>query len=108
MSAAAGLPAAVDLVVTGVVLASAVGTALKALAAALGGLAILWVGIVILRILAQPQPEPPPPGELRKVRLTYRCTLCGTEVRMTVAPTEDPEPPRHCAEEMSVMAPIEH
>ncbi len=90
-----------------VVVAGTVATVLKAVAAALGGLAILWLGIVVLRILSQPQPEPPPPGELRKVRLTYRCTLCGTEVRMTVAPMEDPEAPRHCGEEMSVMAPIE-
>lgn len=104
---AAGMAAAVDVMAAAVVLASAVGTAFKALAAALGGLAILWLGIVILRVLAQPQPEPPPPGELRKVRLTYRCSLCGTEVRMTIAPMEDPEPPRHCGEEMSVMAPIE-
>ena len=107
MTAAAGVIAAVDLVPTGAVLASALGTALKALAAALGGLAILWLGILMLRVLSQPQPEPPPPGELRKVRITYRCSLCGTEVRMTIAPMEDPEPPRHCGEEMSVMAPIE-
>ena len=107
MTAVAGLAAAADLVGTGVVLASALGTAFKALAAALGGLAILWLGILMLRVLSQPQPEPPPPGELRKVRITYRCSLCGTEVRMTIAPMEDPEPPRHCGEEMSVMAPIE-
>lgn len=104
---AAGMAAAVEVLAVDAVLASAVGTAFRVLAAALGGLAILWLGIVILRLLAQPQPEPPPPGELRKVRLTYRCSLCGTEVRMTVAPMEDPEPPRHCGEEMSVMAPIE-
>ncbi|MDE0653184.1 MAG: hypothetical protein OXI26_05995 [bacterium] len=107
MTVAAGLTSAVDLAVSGVVLASTLGTALKALAAALGGLAILWLGILMLRVLSQPQPEPPPPGELRKVRITYRCSLCGTEVRMTIAPMEDPEPPRHCGEEMSVMAPIE-
>lgn len=100
--------AAVVLDVTGgVVLAGAVATAFKAVAAALAGVVILWLGIMALRILSQPQPEPPPPGELRKVRLTYRCALCGTEVRMTVAPMEDPEPPRHCAEEMSVLAPLE-
>lgn len=90
-----------------VVLAGAVATAFKAAVAAVAGLVILWLGIMALRILSQPQPEPPPPGELRKVRLTYRCALCGTEVRMTVAPMEDPEPPRHCGEEMSVLAPIE-
>ena len=91
----------------GAVLAGALATAFKAVAAALAGLVILWLGIMALRILSQPQPEPPPPGELRKVRLTYRCTLCGTEVRMTTAPMEDPEPPRHCGEEMAVLAPIE-
>jgi hypothetical protein len=90
-----------------IVLAGALATALKAVAAAIGGLAILWLGVAALRVLSQPQPEPPPPGELRKVRLTFRCTLCGTEVRMTIAPTEDPEPPRHCGDEMSVLAPIE-
>ncbi len=98
---------ALDAAASGFVLAVALGTVLKALAAALGGLAILWLGILMLRVLSQPQPEPPPPGELRKVRITYRCSLCGTEVRMTIAPLEDPEPPRHCGEEMSVMAPIE-
>ena len=90
-----------------IVLAGALATVLKAIAAALAGLLILWLGVTALRILSQPQPEPPPPGELRKVRLTYRCTLCGAEVRMTVAPSEDPEPPRHCGEEMSILAPIE-
>ena len=90
-----------------IVLAGALATVLKAVAAALGGLLILWLGIMALRILSQPQPEPPPPGELRKVRFTYRCTLCGAEVRMTIAPMEDPDPPRHCGEEMSILAPIE-
>lgn len=94
-------------VIGGVTLAGALATALKAVAAALAGVVILWLGVMALRVLSQPQPEPPPPGELRKVRLTYRCMLCGTEVRMTIAPMEDPEPPRHCGEEMSVLAPIE-
>ncbi len=104
MTVAATLP--VDMAGV-IVLAGALATVLKAIAATLGGLLILWLGIGALRILSQPQPEPPPPGELRKVRLTYRCTLCGAEVRMTIAPTEDPEPPRHCGEEMSILAPIE-
>ena len=65
MTAAAGVIAAVDPAAAGVVVASALGTAFKALAAALGGLAILWLGIMMLRVLSQPQPEPPPPGELR-------------------------------------------
>jgi len=68
---------------------------------------IMRVGIAILRGLAQPVPEPPPPGELRKVKIGYRCTICGAEVKMTIAPDEDPQPPRHCQEAMDLMAPIE-
>lgn len=90
-----------------VVLAGVVTTVLKTVVAVLGGLAILWLGVLALRVLSQPQPEPPPPGELRKVRLIYWCSMCGAEVRMTTAPQEDPEPPRHCGDEMSLLAPIE-
>ena len=90
-----------------IVLAGVVTTVLKTVVAVLGGLTILWLGVLALRVLSQPQPEPPPRGELRKVRLTYRCSMCGAEVRMTTAPQEDPEPPRHCGDEMSLLAPIE-
>lgn len=69
--------------------------------------AILRFGILLLGGLARPIPEPPPAGELRKVKITYRCEVCGTEVRMTVAPDEDPEPPRHCQDDMTLMTPVE-
>jgi len=65
---------------------------------------IMAVGLAALGGLARPVPEPPPPGELRKVRLTFQCPVCGSEVRMTAAATEDPEPPRHCLEEMRLVA----
>lgn len=68
---------------------------------------ILLMGTVMLGGLARPIPEPPPAGELRKVKLTYRCELCGAEVRMTVSPTEDPEPPRHCLEDMTLVTPVD-
>ncbi len=68
---------------------------------------ILRVGIAMLRGLARPVPEPPPAGELRKVKLGYRCSICGAEVRMTVAPDEEPAPPRHCLEDMDLITPIE-
>ena len=42
--------------------------------------------------------------ELRKVRLTYQCAICSTTVRMTMANDEMPEPPRHCMEDMDVLA----
>jgi hypothetical protein len=69
--------------------------------------AIVKVGFTLLRGLAAPRPEPPPAGELRKVKIAYRCSICGTEVRMTVAPDEDPPPPRHCLEDMDLVAPID-
>ena len=60
------------------------------------------IGLAVLRMLATPIPEPPPAGELRKVKLQYRCSLCGTEVRMTIAPDETPDPPRHCMDDMEL------
>ena len=75
--------------------------------AVVAGAAILWTGVKVLGMLARSQPEPPPSGELRKVKITYRCSICGTEVRMTAATDENPEAPRHCQEEMDLVAPIE-
>jgi hypothetical protein len=68
---------------------------------------VIRLGYAMISGLAQPVPEPPEPGQLRKVQITYRCSVCGAEVRMTVAPQEDPEPPRHCLEDMEMVAPIE-
>jgi hypothetical protein len=75
--------------------------------AILAGLVIWKVGAMMLGGLVRPVPEPPPAGELRRVRLRYRCSICGTEVRMTSANDEVPEPPRHCQEDMDLVAPIE-
>ncbi len=81
--------------------------ALKLLVAVAAGYLILRIGLGMLRGLGRPLPEPPPPGELRKVKLTYRCSICGTEVRMTTANDQVPEPPRHCLEDMDLVTPIE-
>ena len=80
---------------------------LNVIIAIMAGLLIFRIGLAMLRGLARPAPEPPPPGELRKVKIAYRCSLCGTEVRMTVAPDTDPDPPRHCLEDMDLVAPID-
>ena len=70
--------------------------------------ALIWrVGTMMLGGLARPVPAPPPPGELRKGKLVYRCSICGTEVRMTAANDEVPDPPRHCQEDMELVTPIE-
>lgn len=68
------------------------------------GAVILRLGWFFLQQFATPPPPPPDPGTLRRVRLTYRCPVCGAEVRMTSAATEDPEPPRHCMEEMELVS----
>ncbi|MBM3662263.1 MAG: hypothetical protein FJW94_05140 [Actinobacteria bacterium] len=77
------------------------------LLAVLLGAAILGVGWFFLRSFATPVPPPPEPGTLRRIKLTFRCPVCGAEVRMTAADSEDPEPPRHCMEDMELVAPIE-
>jgi hypothetical protein len=95
------------LVVVGVIVGLVTHASVVAVAiAVLAGWLILKVGYAALAGLGQPVPEPPPPGELRKVRITYRCSICGTEVRMTSANDEVPEPPRHCLEDMDLVAPI--
>ena len=72
-----------------------------------GGLVLfvfLWrVGTGLLRSMTTPLPPPPPEGELRKLNVRYRCSVCGAEVKMTMAAEADPAPPRHCMEEMDVI-----
>ena len=65
---------------------------------------VLRVGLWGLRVIAQPAPAPPPPGELRKINVRYRCSVCGMEMKVVLAPDEQPQPPRHCLEEMDVVA----
>ena len=83
------------------------GTVGKVLVAVAAAVIIVRVGLVFLRAFAQPVPGPPPAGELRKVKIMYRCSICGTEVRMTIANDEVPNAPRHCQEDMDLVAPIE-
>jgi len=99
---------------TVVVLVIAVGAALAfdaplmpTLVAVLVGALILRVGWYFLKTVGTPPPPPPDPGTIRRVRLVYRCSVCGAEVRMTAAPSEDPEAPRHCMEDMDLVTPIE-
>jgi len=68
--------------------------------------AMFKIGFAMLGGLARPVPEPPPAGELRKVKIMFRCSICGTEVRMTAANDEMPEPPRHCLEDMDLVTPV--
>ena len=68
---------------------------------------VLWrIGMTMLHALSAPPTPPPEPGELRKMNMKYRCDVCGVELKLTLAPDEDPPPPTHCLEPMIVVAPI--
>jgi hypothetical protein len=44
---------------------------------------------------------------MRRINVRYRCGVCGVELRMVMAPDQDPPPPRHCLEDMDFVAPID-
>lgn len=71
------------------------------------GYLIIRAGLAMLRGMAVPIPEPPPAGELRKVKLQFQCQMCGTQVRMTLSTDQEPEAPRHCMQEMDMITPVE-
>jgi len=101
-------PTLVTLAVAGLAAWWITGAGLLAVAIAVAaGWLILKAGFAVMSGLATPLPPPPPAGELRKVRLLYRCSLCGTEVRMTSANDEVPEAPRHCMEDMDLVTPVD-
>ena len=74
------------------------------------GVAVGWAlwktGIGFIRTMGSSPPPPPPAGEMRKLNVKYRCNVCGLEIKLTLAPDEDPPPPRHCLDDMVVVAPI--
>lgn len=77
--------------------------ALKVLAAVAVFVLIMRVGMIMLGGLAKKY-DAPAPGELRRVNLRYRCSVCYAEVRMVQASEDLPAPPRHCQEEMDLVA----
>ncbi len=80
------------------------GLVIKLLLAVVAFVVIMRLGMLILGGLARPHP-PPEPGLMRRVNLRYRCSICLTEVKMVQAAEELPPPPRHCQEEMDLIAP---
>ncbi len=81
-----------------------IGFLLKVLIAIVVFVVIMRLGMLILGGLARPHP-PPEPGEMRRVNLRYRCSVCLAEVKMVQAAEELPPAPRHCQEEMDLVAP---
>lgn len=97
----------VTTVVAGIVLILSGFPIIRSIIAVAAFYVLLALGIKILGAFARPIPEAPPPGELRKVKLTYRCPSCGAELRMTLANDTVPAPPRHCADEMELTTDLE-
>jgi hypothetical protein len=80
--------------------------AIKIIIAVVAFAVIVRLGLVFIRALATPVPEPDE-GELRRVNLKYQCSVCGAQVRMTKAGEDLPPPPRHCMEDMELLSTID-
>ena len=76
------------------------GLVLRVVIGLAGAVTIYVLGASLLRkFKVAPEPEPDP-SELRPVEVEFCCTICGTTVVMTTAAGDEPEPPRHCREDM--------
>lgn len=64
--------------------------------------AIWWLSMAVLRMLATPPPEVDP-EDVVTARQDYRCSVCGTELTVTVASVTETAAPRHCREEMTAV-----
>ena len=76
--------------------------AVRIVIAVVAALVIYLLAVKVIRsMLRPPPPDEPDVSLLRPVDYRYRCMVCGAEVTMTAAPgEEEPEPPRHCREDM--------
>jgi hypothetical protein len=87
-----------------VIVALTLGFVAKVVVAIVVFVLVMRFGMVMVGGLARPHP-PPEPGLLRRVNLRYRCSICLAEVKMVQATEELPLPPKHCQEEMDLVAP---
>jgi hypothetical protein len=76
------------------------GWTLRVVLAVAVGVTIYVIGAGMLRKFKTAPPPEPDPDDVRPVNLRFRCAVCGAEVTMTAAQGDDPEPPRHCREDM--------
>jgi hypothetical protein len=63
------------------------------------GLVIWRVTMSTVRLLATP-PPPVDPDDVVAVEQDFKCSVCGTEVTMTVQNVREAFAPKHCREEM--------
>jgi hypothetical protein len=84
-------------------------TLLKLALAIIAMLVLYLVGASMVRNLAHANVEgDDEPLALADVDFRFRCVVCGAEVVMYAAPDDEvPQPPRHCAERMALIAPVE-
>jgi hypothetical protein len=67
------------------------------------GLTLYVIGASLLRKFHVAPPAEPDPDDIKPVNLRFRCVVCGAEVTMTAAQDDEPEPPRHCREDMELV-----
>ncbi len=79
------------------------GQILNIAIAILAFLVIYVLGVKVMASFSRAQPELPPDGELRRVRLRFQCQSCGTEVNMTKTPSADRTGPSCCMQEMELI-----
>ncbi len=78
---------------------------LKILLAVGAAMLIYWVGAGVVRMFASVPLPSDEVAELEDVDVRFECPVCGARVTMTVAPGGDvPTPPRHCMEQMHLVA----
>ena len=82
-----------------------IGWAFRVAVAVVGALTLYVIGAVMLSKFKVPPPVEPDPDDVHPVDLRFRCVVCGAEVTMTAAPGDDPQPPRHCREDMVATGP---
>lgn len=78
-------------------------TILRIVLAVAVAVVVYVIGASMLRKFHLAPPAEPDPEEIQPVDLHFRCVVCGAEVTMTAAQDEDPEPPRHCREDMDLV-----
>ena len=78
------------------------GFSVQALIAVAIGVLIWRIATRTLEMLATAPPEPDP-EDVEPSSEHFRCSVCGTELTVTVKSTTETNAPRHCREEMTLV-----